>query len=499
MDLRDASAVSGAAELVADAVIVGSGPGGAAAARVLAEAGLAVVVVEEGPARSRFRPNYAHTARYHMQEAGAMIARAGLVFMPIAAGRGVGGGSLVNSALCFRTPAPILSDWVELLGDERYGPAPMTELYDELEEILGVVRTGEHIAGENNLLLVRGARALGLHADLAPRNAPDCLGCGLCNTGCPVGGKASVDRNLIPMALGRGAIVQADSKVDRILVEGGRAAGVVATVRDADSRVEVGQLTVRAPRVLVCCGGVGTPRLLHRARLAKQLGPAVGRGLHIHPGSAVLGVCDHEVHMWRGATQGAYFEDPELPGTLPHTFAAPPGPMMLILSEVGHAVKESLALLPHLTGCLVMISDKGEGTVSARRDGRARVRYRWAPRDLQRTKDGMVKTARVLQAGGARRFLAPVHGVGMADSPEDLQARLAPRKLQDFTLYASHPMASCRMGTDPATAVIGPSGEAHRLPGLYLADSSIFPTSLGVNPQLTTMAIATLIARGVAA
>ena len=108
-------------QLQADVVIVGSGPGGASAARVLAEGGLKVVVVEEGPASSRFVPNYTNTARYHMQEGGAIIAR-GSTILPIAAGRGVGGGTLINSALCFRTPESVLERWVELLDDDIWAP-----------------------------------------------------------------------------------------------------------------------------------------------------------------------------------------------------------------------------------------------------------------------------------------------------------------------------------------------------------------------------------------
>ena len=107
----------------------------------------------------------------------------------------------------------------------------------------------------------------------------------------------------------------------------------------------------------------------------------------------------------------------------------------------------------------------------------------------------MVRTAEVLMAGGAKRLMAPVHGVGVHDNVASFKQALMPRTIREFTMYASHPMASCRMGLDPETSVVGPTGEAHRLKGLYVADSSVFPSSLGVNPQLTTMALATVIGR----
>ncbi len=498
MPIRDHNDARGETTLDADVVVVGTGPGGASVARVLAEAGAHVVMLEAGPARPRFRRNYAHAQRYHYQEQGGMVA-SGSAMMPIAAGRGVGGGSLVNSAICWRTPDAVLDEWVDVLGgDDRYSAARLAPIYDELEALIQVGPTDPSIAGENNLLIVRGAQKLGLPGGLLRRNAPGCVGCSHCNNGCPVGGKASMDRNLLPMALGHGTLVQGDARVDTVLHDGERATGVVADIRDTDTQEVVGRLTVRADKVFVCCGGIGTPRLLHQAGLAERLGPATGVGLHVHPGNAVLGLCDHEVRMWTGATQGAYFEDPELPGVLPHTFNSPPGVLLLLLGQVGLDAKRDLALLPHFTGCVVMISDKGSGRVGARPDGRADIEYWFDAHDIQRIKAGMVRTAEVLFAGGAREVLAPVHGVGRHTSVGSFSAALESRTIEHFSLYAAHPMGTCRMGLDPQTSVIGPTGEAHGLRGLYLADSSVFPTSLGVNPQLTTMTLATAIARGLA-
>lgn len=497
--VRDHRDARGDTSLTCDVVVVGTGPGGAAVGRALAEGGANVLLLEEGPAYPNFRPNLLHVNRYHMQEGGTMVARSRSAMMPIAAGRGVGGGSLVNSAICWRTPDSVLASWTELLGgDDRFAPAHLAPVFDEMEALIEVGETPDAIAGENNRIIVRGAAKLGLPGGLLRRNTPRCQGCGLCNTGCPVGGKSSVDRNLVPMAQAHGATVQADAWVDTLRVRDGRAAGVSAEIRDPETRVPVGRLEVTAGKVVVSAGGIGTPRLLHHAGLADRLGP-VGRGLHVHPGNAVLGTCTERVTMWSGATQAAYFEDPALPGVLPHTLSAPPATLLLIQGKVGAEAKAGLAELPYICGCVVMISDKGEGRVGARPDGRADIGYTFDPHDVERIKAGMVATARVLLAGGADRVFAPVHGVGVHTDADSFAAALAPRGIHDFTLYASHPMASCRMGADPATSVIGPSGEAHGLPGLYLADSSIFPTSLGVNPQLTTMTMATVLGRRIAA
>jgi choline dehydrogenase-like flavoprotein len=499
MSIQGHEAARGETDLQADVVIVGTGPGGAAAGRVLAMAGKRVIFLEEGPAQSRFRPNQGNVMRYHMQEQGAMVAL-GLATVTVAAGRGVGGGSLINSAMSWRTPNYVLEGWVELLGqDQRFGPAAMAPIFDELFTLLQIAQTPEDLAGENNLMIVRGARSLGLKSGLIDRNTPGCVACGMCNFGCPSGGKASVDKNLIAEAVALGALVQADTRVDRLLIEGDRAVGVRGVVRHPETREVVGDLTVRADKVLLCAGAIGTPRLLHQSGVADRLGDRVGKGLHLHPGNAVIGLCDHIVDLWKGATQAAYFEDPNLPGVLPHTLSLPPEAMLLALGDVGLPAKANVEIMRRLCGCLVMVSDKGEGSVGVKSDGSADIYYEFADIDLHNMREGLKRTCEVLLAGGAKRLLVPVAGAGWVDDLAAAHAVIDAADLTDYRLlYAAHPMATCRMGLDPATSVVAPSGEAHRLPGLYIADASVFPTALGVNPQITVMALATVIGRHMA-
>lgn len=491
-----AQAARGGLDLRADAVIVGTGPGGAAAARAMAASGVKVILLEEGPATSRFRPNQAATARHHMQEGGSMVAR-GQAYMPIAAGRGVGGGTLVNSALSFRAPDEVLDGWAELLQDEGFAAFGMGPIYDEISDRIGVRIADEDAAGRNNQLIVQGARALGLPASLAPRSTPGCKGCGMCNFGCPVRGKASTNLTLLPDAWTNGARIQAETRVLEVLIEGGRAVGVRGQAIDPDTGEVTGEVRVRADKVVLSAGAVGTPRLLWHQGIARQLGP-VGDGMHVHPGNAVLAENDEEVRLWQGATQGAFFTDPQLPGVLPHAFTAPPEATLVALNMVGSQLSAGIDLLPRLSAAVVMVSDKGNGQVRATAGGRAALRYEFLDEDLDRTKAGMVRTAEVLFAAGARRVKGLVHGIGWFSDAAAFAQALRPRPVSDFTLYAAHPMSTCRMGLDPATSVVGTDAQAHGLPGLYILDASIFPTSLGVNPQLTIMTLATLLGRRIA-
>jgi choline dehydrogenase-like flavoprotein len=235
---------------------------------------------------------------------------------------------------------------------------------------------------------------------------------------------------------------------------------------------------------------------LHHAGL--ELGPAVGVGLHTHPGNAVFGICDHEVNWYRGATQGAYFHPPGLHGVLPHTSNLPPEVALLAMTAQGIPATEGMKTLKHLTCLLVMVSDTSSGTVKAWPDGRANISYHFNDHDVARVKAGMVESAKVLLAGGARELFCPVAGTKRVTTAEAVGEMLTDRTIKDFTLYASHPMSTCRMGKGVETSVIRPDGRTHLIEGLYLADSSVFPTSLGVNPSVTTMAMAGVIGQGIA-
>ena len=484
------------ASVVADVVIVGGGPGGASVARELTAGGLEVVMLEDGPGTRRFLPSsYANISRFHMQEAGTLLAE-GPVTFPVAAGRGVGGGSLVNSAICFRAPDYVMNEWADMLGDERYRPENVAPIYAEIEERIKVVDLPLAIAGENNLIVKRGVEKLGLGGGLIRRNTPGCVGCGICNLGCPTGGKHSVDMNLIQDARASGLRIQADCRVERVITDGDRAVGVVGTIRNTETREVTGRIEVRARKaVVLSAGALGTPRLLWFDGLAERLGP-VGDRLYLHPGSGIVGICDHEVHMWKGATQGAYVYDPEHPHVLPHTFNAPPEVFIAQSGKVGHEAKELLRQINHLCGLGVMVHDKGKGTVRARSDGRAKLRYTWDEEDFEVLKEGLVVSARVLLAGGAREVFVTGYGTGRHTEISTLREELKTITLQQLNLYSAHPMSTCWMGRDRDDSVLDSRGRTHRMDSLYIVDAGMFPTSLGVNPQVTTMMVGTLTGRG---
>lgn len=478
-------------ELTADVCIVGAGPGGSATAKVLAEAGLSVLVLEEGPKASNFKTSQAHTARYHMQESATMVARGPTPFL-IAAGRGVGGGSLINSALCFRTPDAVLEEWDGLL-ETDWAPSTLAPVFDEMEELIGVgLPTSDHAAGKHNVRIAEAAKRLGFEGGLARRNTPGCVGCGACNFGCPVNGKATVNLNLMARAVLAGARIQAETKVLSVDVEGDRVVGVSGRMFHPDTGVEGGHVRVRADHTVLSAGAIGTPRLLHHCGLASRM-TSVGRGLLVHPGSAVLGLFDDEIDVFQGATQGCWFEDPELPGVLPHTWTSPPEVVSMLLAPHYGGVKETFGVLRRIGGVLALVSDHGHGSVSAYPDGRANIAYSFDAGDIQRIQEGMILCARVLLEAGATELYAIANGVAATGDIDVFSAAMRQTTIRDFVLYSSHPMATCRMGH-----TLDAHGRAVGLDGLSIHDASVFPGSLGVNPQLSTMAVSTLLSRRLA-
>lgn len=497
---QDASTLSGRRQMKADVVVVGAGAGGAACAAELGKRGLKVVVLEEGhrwEPRS-FTANYGWALNHIYADKGARIVEADSMY-PMPGGRGVGGSTLVNSAICYRAPDHVLEHWSKDLGLERLAPAALAPIYARVEETIGVVEMLPIQARANNLFVKRGAERLGLEGAFIHRNAPGCVGCGVCQLGCPSGRKGSVDRNFIPAAESLGVEVCADTKVERIVVRGGRAAGVEAVVRDVETDKDVGALSIEAGAVVLAAGSVATPLLLLKQDLANRSGQ-VGRNLAIHPAVGTYGYVPDAINSWDGVPQAyAVFLDRQQ-GILLQTYNAPPEIFFSAMPWSGIDGMKRLRRMKNLAMCGGIVSDRGIGVVSVGRGGRAKVQYQLQDKERSKLLSALRAIVRILFAAGGTEVYPGV-GDGLAEWPRTEAEALAwlPDSVpeRDMHIYASHPMGTCRMGLDPGSSVVGPDGQAHDLPGLYVADASLMPTSLGVNPQMTVMALGILVGQGV--
>ncbi len=468
-----------------DVVVIGTGAGGAVVARELAEAGVAVVMVEEGKyfERSDFtgRPFEMQSKLYRR---GGSTFSVGNVPIPIPLGQTVGGTTTVNSGTCYRTPDRVLNEWVTELGLAELSPEGLGPSFDRVEGVLGVEHAKAEFLGGNARVIARGCDAIGLkkHGPLR-RNAPACDGQGVCCFGCPTDAKRSTNVSYVPLALRAGAELFTSSKVTRIILEGGRAVGVVAT---SDGHV----LTVRARAVVVAAGAILTPLLLAAQGLGGGSGE-LGQNLSIHPATGALAEFDEEILPWKGIPQGYSIEDLHDEGILYEGTALPLEFTVSMTQLIGPRLVKLAEGFDRVASFGFMVEDSSRGSVRSVM-GQPLIQYWLQDADVAHIKRGLDVLAQVFFAAGAHTVHVPIAGHDVLRGEADLQAlRAAKVRAWDLDLSAYHPLGTARMGRDPARSVVGPDHEVWGTPGLYVVDGAAVPTSLGVNPQVTIMAMAT--------
>ncbi len=488
----DASALSDGEHLECDVVVVGSGAGGAPVAKALAERGHAVLLVEEGPhfSRADFHGRPLPALRSMYRRHGATLAF-GNTAIPIPLGRGVGGTTLINSGTCFRAPRAVLERWAAE-GLTALGGDGLTPYFEEVERVLGVAPSSAAALGAPARLIAQGCAALGWSHHPLARNAPGCDGQGLCCFGCPTDAKRSSNVSWVPLALERGAQLVTGLQVRRLLTEGDRAVGVEGVcVSGARQR-----LSVHAKVVVLACGTLLTPQLLERQGLGRTSGQ-LGRNLSIHPASAGFGVFDEPVDAWNTVPQGYAIDEFSRDGLY---FEGAQLPLELTAASLTHAGPQYIALLerfPQAFSFGFMVRDSSRGRVSGGALGAPRIRYSVNEADRAKLQRGFGLLARVFFAAGARSVHLPVLHFEHLRSLQDverLERAQVPVRHMDLTAY--HPLGTARMGVEPLRSVVGPEQELHDLNNLFVADGSVLPSALGVNPQITIMALALRAAEG---
>jgi choline dehydrogenase-like flavoprotein len=479
--------------LECDVVVIGTGAGGAVAARELAERGQAVVMLEEGEyfTRADFTGHAVEMQRKLYRDMGATIA-VGNCSIPIPVGKTVGGTTTINSGTCYRAPDRIFHSWREQFGLDELTPERMAPYYERVEAVLEVAPTDARYLGGVGRVIARGCDALGYEHHPLRRNAPACDGQGVCCFGCPTDAKRSTNVSYVPLALKAGATLFTGARADRLLVEGGRAAGVVASVGGK-------RLTVRARAVVVACGSLYTPLFLQRNKIGDASGQ-LGRNLSIHPAIASLAVFDEVIDGANAVPQGYAIEEFHDEGILFEGAFAPLDVGAASFPIIGAQLTELMEQYDKLACFAMIIEDTSRGRVRPGPGGRPLITYWVNDHDVARLKRGVEILCRVFFAAGARRVLPIVHGFDELTDERDLERlRRARLTARDFDITAYHPLGTARMGRDPKTSVIGPDHQLHDLPGCYVTDGSAVPSSPAVNPQLTIMALATRAAEGLAA
>jgi choline dehydrogenase-like flavoprotein len=351
--------------------------------------------------------------------------------------------------------------------------------------------------GRNGQLLRAGAEALGVrHAPLR-RNAGRCEQCSSCPIGCRLDAKRAMHVSYLPRAVAAGARVRAGVEARRIVFERGRAVGLECRAGVARGGRGRG-FAVRARRAVVLAGGAfGTPELLLRSGFRSQSGQ-LGRNLRIHPACWVGARFDEPVVGWEGVMQSYAVEEWEPLGILLEATFTPLAFGGQWLPGTGAEHQERLLAFDHLASTGVHLSDRSSGRVGLRRDGALRISYRLLPDDASRLVFGIARAAELYYAAGASEVYPQIAGLPTLARSRiaDLEAFPPPRSA--LRLEAFHPMGTARMDADPRRGVAGTEGAVHGAEGLYVADGSLLPSSLGVNPMLTIMALSGRVGTAVA-
>ncbi len=462
--------------IYADACVIGAGAGGAVLAAELAEGGAKVIVLEQGPEHKAdgftARPPQMLARLYRD---GGQTVTIGNPAVALPLGRGVGGTTLINSGTCFRTPSHVLERWRTESGLEL-DDAVLDRCFGRVERALSISEVSPELAGRNAAVARRGAERLGWSHGYLRRNAKGCVGSGVCVFGCPTSAKQHTGITYIPRAIAAGAELLTGTDARRLLIRRRQVRGVETRFPDG-SRVDV-----KAPRVIVAAGTIHTPLLLGASGVGSRSGQ-LGRNLTLHPATAAVALMDEVVEMARGVPQSFYVDEFAREGIMFETVAGPPAYAAMSLPLVGRRHAEVMASYPRLAQLGLMVSDSSRGSIHSV-GRRPVIRYDLARADIEKFRAGMGRLEQLLRAAGALEVFLPLPpGV----VPERLRAR-------DLRLMAFHPLGTARADASPERGVVDGHLAVHGLDGLYVADGSVVPSALGVNPQLTIMALATRLA-----
>jgi choline dehydrogenase-like flavoprotein len=488
--LTTAADAGGDVSVECEAVIVGSGAGGATMAAELAEAGADVVVIEEGgyhPTES-FRAETVRALRtlYRDGGGGMTVGRPSVLF---AEGRCVGGSTVVNGGMSWRTPAQVLERWSAAEGVQAISERDMEPYFARAESRHSVGLQDPETIGRDSELLKAGAAARGWNIIPNRRNQLHCAGTNSCLSGCPTGAKRSMLVTSVPRALAFGARLFADCRVEQVTRAGGAVTGVAGYfVRPGGGRGP--RLTVRAPAVIVAGGAIQTPALLARSGLRSASGQ-LGRNLCLHPNANLTAFFDSDVTGWHGVHQAFQIHEFMAEGIVLTAENLTPPMLAAMLPAYGRELGELMADYNRVVTAGPLVTDSGTGRVRNVPGLGTQVCYRLTDTTASRLVRGMELTAEALFAAGARRVLLPFDGAPVVRSPGQLRNLLArPVPKRSIQVYSIHLMGTARMSEDPRRGVTDSFGAFHGVPGLVVADASLFPGPTGINPMETVIALA---------
>lgn len=493
--VTDGSSLRHDVEERVDVVVIGSGAGGAVVAKELAEAGVKVLIVEEGAYwKSKDHSDLPYEALNRMYRDRGFTTTLGKPVIPLPMGKALGGTTVINSGTCFRTPSKIFQHWTEDLGLTTLNEAEFAPLFERVEREINVVEADFAVMSRANVIFHELLAKKGIHGKPLKRNIRGCEGCGFCCYGCPSGAKQSMDNSYLPRAFVAGAKAITNCRVDKLLTKGRRVIGLKGTFRTPGGRSTGYGLKIFADKVIVAAGTIHSPLILRENGIGID-NKNLGRNLTIHPATKVFAVFDEEVYGWEGTPQAYYLDVLKDEGIVFEGIFLPPDIGAMGIPFVGRRMNEFMHSYKNMAAFGIMISDSSTGRVTKMPFLGTTILYNLNMEDMAKIKKGIGYVARIFLEGGAKKVYTLLHKhielYNVADVERMEKAHVPP---EDFDGMAFHPLGTCRMGASEELGVVDDHYRVFGWEGVYVCDGSVIPTSLGVNPQETIMAFATRLA-----
>ena len=512
----DGTRLSQDLHLECDVVIVGSGAGGGTTAEVLTTAGLNVLMIEEGPFKSssdfRMRERDAYPQLYQ-ESAGRQTKDKGITILQ---GRAVGGSTTVNWTSSFRTPLATLKHWQTVWGLAEYSETGLAPWFAKMEARLNIAPWSV-APNENNDILRRGCEKLGIPSAAIRRNVKGCWNLGYCGMGCPTNAKQSMLVTTIPDALDRGMTLIHSARVEKLSSRYGQITSLVAHGMAAG---DVGVNTIAGPyRIFITAkhyvlagGAINNPALMLRSNLPDPH-HTLGKRTFLHPSPVSAAIMGEKVEAYSGAPQTIYSD--HFLDTMPHDgpigfkLEAPPiHPILAGITLQGFGDDHAMWMkrLPNMHVAIALMRDGFHpqsvgGSVGIRNDGSGLLDYTISPYVWDGIRHALLVMVEIQFAAGAK-IVMPLHEDAKpyrnwADARRAIAA--LPMQTLRTRVASAHVMGGCTMGVDARTSVTRSDGRHHQLENLWVFDGSVFPTSIGANPQLSIYAMAARNAAGLAA
>jgi choline dehydrogenase-like flavoprotein len=482
----------------ADVVIVGTGAGGGTAAEILSQAGLSVLMIEEGGLHSQkdFKMDELWSYGNLYQE--AMSRTTADAAIAIMQGKSVGGSTTVNWTSSFRTPEPTLQHWATVHGVKGASPEELAPWFEDREKRLNISKWNV-VANANNTVLQRGCEALGWDMQLIPRNVIGCWNLGYCGFGCPTNAKQSMLVTTIPAALDKGSRLLVRASVENLTFSQGKVTGLVCFgFSPHNRRLQAQRIEVRANHVILAAGSIGTPAILLRSD-APDPAEVTGKRTFLHPVVSTIADMPETIDPFHGAPQSIYSDEfvwkRGTTGPMGFKLEVPPLHPALaagVLGLHGEQLRQTMHNLPNTNAVLALLRDgfheeSPGGQVLLKEDRRPSLDYAITDYLWDGAREAFLRMAEVQFAAGAKTVRLVHLDSPLMTSWSQAQQVIAdlPMRKHRTKLFSAHVMGGCAMGEDSRQALVNSEGSHHHIANLSIMDGSVFPTSIGANPQLS--------------